>query len=87
LDHVIPINYFKKFSCASKYLAIRDSWINIMHILAIDNFTKYSKVYFSLFEVQLKKAKLFINNYNFPSVCEKTDTIYNYEYIKVMYMN
>jgi hypothetical protein len=42
LYHVI-LNNFKQFSCASKYLLIRDSWVNIMPLLAIDNLKKAYK--------------------------------------------
>jgi hypothetical protein len=58
-----------------------------MPLLAINNFKKYSKVDLSLFEIKLEMAKLFIVNYNFPSTCENTDTIYNYNYVKEIYDN
>jgi hypothetical protein len=81
LDHVIPLHYFRQFSPASKFLTVRDSWLNIMPLDAKENIKKSSKVDFDLFQDQLIKAKYFIANYNFISDDEKDDSI---EYYKII---
>ena len=72
-DHVLPIHYFKKFSNASPYLLLRDSWINFMPIKAEVNLKKGTKVDYNLFSNQLDKAIDFINKYEFDTNQEKYD--------------
>ena len=84
-DHVLPIYYFKRFSNASQYNYLRDSWINIMPLDAKENLSKHTQVDFSLFEKQLEKARDFIDNYQFSSNQEKTDILMNYEYICTLF--
>lgn len=73
LDHVLPINSFRWFTPASEYLALRDSWINIMPLARVKNLQKGSKVNLSLFSNQLKVASEFISKYDFKTEDEKED--------------
>ena len=74
LDHVLPVNYFKKFTAASEYLSVRDSWLNIMPLETTKNLQKSSTVNFDLFSEQLKKANEFITKYSFATKEEREDT-------------
>ena len=84
-DHVLPIHYFRKFSPASKFLSIRDSWLNIMPIDGKENLKKGTKVDFELFTEQLKKGRDFINSYKFEAVDEKKDMLENYDHLFSLY--
>jgi len=77
-DHVLPIHFFKKFSVASPYLSIRDSWINITPLDATENLKKGTDIDFKLFDSQLTKAKEFIDDYDFESEEERKDMNTNY---------
>ena len=80
-DHVLPIHYFRKFSPASKFLSIRDSWLNIIPIDGKENLKKGTKVDFELFTEQLKKGRDFINSYKFEADAEKKDMLENYDHL------
>ena len=81
-DHVLPIFYFKDFTNASKFTALRDSWINLRPYDATKNLGKHTDVDFQLFREQLKKARYFIDNYEFESEEDKNDVIEDYEFKK-----
>ena len=80
-DHVLPIHFFKRFSDASKFTALRDSWINFRPCPATENLSKHTTVDFSLFETQLDKAHYFLNRYKFESEAEKKDMFENFNFI------
>jgi hypothetical protein len=86
LDHVVPFNYFKQFSFASRYLLVRDSLINIMPLEANENLKKASSLNFNLFGDQLVKAKEFINNYNFETEEDQKDTDDYYKCVNHYYL-
>jgi hypothetical protein len=62
LDHVLPISYFNK-TYNSDSLFIAFNWINLRPLKRIDNIRKNNKIDYVLYNIQLEKSKIFLNNY------------------------
>ena len=82
---MLPIFYFKRFSVASKFTALRDSWINFRPCDAKENLSKHTTVDFGMFETQLEKAYDFINRYRFKNEMEKEDMLENFNFISQIF--